>query len=422
MPSMLYLDAARMGRMAPTAQLAMQDFVRVAGEEGCTLYFERFFKDGFSALPADLQARLPGLNLWGGVAELKAVLAAFVGLSRVCRPYLAGRSTNLMKLAARFLFRGGKRILTTDLTWPSYAKILKHERTRANGRIDRLPVRAAIFGREISGPELVDMVVNRFVATNCAGVFLPAMSHDGIRLPIAELIHAFRKCDQSAFIVVDGSQALGHVPVDLSKTPCDFYLGGCHKWLGSPLPLGIAFCPNPATRPQIDHEFSGLIAHGRLDDPLLAFLQSIEAGKHRRFTETVNLSPLFACRGALEDHAGNGAVATLFARRQANANLVRRIAPMTGWTALVPDEEFRSACVLLRTISSPVRVRCPSSLRERFHERGIALTCYDGGIVRLAMPSVPLSANEVGRLIQALALVNPHVRYFFPDKCEVVNG
>jgi len=42
MPSMLYLDAARMGRMAPTAQWALRDFVRVAGEEGCTLYFERF--------------------------------------------------------------------------------------------------------------------------------------------------------------------------------------------------------------------------------------------------------------------------------------------------------------------------------------------------------------------------------------------
>jgi selenocysteine lyase/cysteine desulfurase len=422
MPSTLYLDAARMGRMAPSAQLAMQDFVRLAGEEGCTLYFERFFKDGFSALLPDLRARLPGLNLWRGVAELKAALAAFVGLSPDCRPYLAGRSTNLMKLAARFLFRGGKRILSTDLTWPSYAKILNRERSRTNGSIERLRIHAAILGREISGPDLVEMVVKRFVATNCAGVFLPAMTHDGIRLPIADLIHALRKCDQSAFIVVDGSQALGHAPVDLSETPCDFYLGGCHKWLGSPLPLGIAFCPNPTTRPHIDNDFSGLIARGKLDDPLLAFLQCLEEGKHRRFTETVNLSPLFACRGALEDHAGNGPVASLFARRQANAKLVRRIAPMTGWTPLVPDEEFSSACVLLRTISSAVRVRCPSSLRERFHERGIALTCYDGGIVRVAMPSVPLSANEVGRLIQALALVNPHVRYFSADKCEVVNG
>ena len=49
---------------------------------------------------------------------------------------------SLMKLAARLLFRGGNRILTTDLTWPSYAKILERERTRANGSIECLRVRA----------------------------------------------------------------------------------------------------------------------------------------------------------------------------------------------------------------------------------------------------------------------------------------
>ena len=347
--------------MAPSAQLALQDFVRFAGEEGCTLYFERFFKDGFSALPADFQARLPGLHLWGGVAELKAALAAFVGLSPVSRPYLAGRSTNLMKLAARFLFRGGRRILTTDLTWPSYAKILKRERTRANGRIDRLTVRAGILGREISTANLLDLVVKRFVATKCAGVFLPAVSHDGIRLPIADLIQALRKRDQSAFIVVDGSQELGHVPVDLSKAPCDFYLGGCHKWLGSPLPLGIAFCPNPATRPQIDHEFSGLIARGGLDDPLLAFLQGIEAGKNRRFTETVNLTPLFACRGALEDHAINGPVASHFARRQANANLVRR---MRADDRMDPVGSRRGISLGMRPFANHF-VRCSSTMSKQ---------------------------------------------------------
>ena len=201
-----------------------------------------------------------------------------------------------------------------------------------------------------------------------------------------------------------------------------FYFGGCHKWLGSNLPLGIGFCANLETRSGIENECCRLVERRKLDDPLLAFLQSIETGRCRRFTETVNLSPLFACRGALKDQATGGPIASHFLMRKANANLVRRIAPMTGWTPLVPDEEFRSACVLLRTIASTVRVRCPGSLRERFHERGIALTCYDGGVIRLAMPSVLLSANEVGRLIQALALVNPHVRYFAADKCEVVNG
>ena len=105
MPSTLYLDAARMGQMAPSAQWALQDFVRVAGEEGCTLYFERFFRDGFSAWPRSLQSRFPGLRSWGGIAELKSALTGFAGLSPDSRPLLAGQSTKLMNLAARLLFQ-----------------------------------------------------------------------------------------------------------------------------------------------------------------------------------------------------------------------------------------------------------------------------------------------------------------------------
>ena len=86
MESTLYLDAARMGQMAPSAQWALHDFVRLAGEEGCTLYFEQFLKSGFSALPAKHQQRYPGLRCWGGLDEMKAALADFAGLSGGSRP------------------------------------------------------------------------------------------------------------------------------------------------------------------------------------------------------------------------------------------------------------------------------------------------------------------------------------------------
>ena len=142
MPSMLYLDAARMGRMAPTAQLALGEFVRVAGEEGCTLYFERFLRDGFSAWPTNLQLRYSGLRSWAGVAELKTVLAGYAGLASDSLPLLAGRSANLAKLAARLLFRNGGTVLHTDLTWPSYTEILRRTARKAKGRIECLRVRA----------------------------------------------------------------------------------------------------------------------------------------------------------------------------------------------------------------------------------------------------------------------------------------
>ena len=230
-------------------------------------------------------------------------------------------------------------------------------------------------------------------------------------MPIAEIVAALRPLPPASFIAVDGSQAFGHVPTNLTQTPCDFFLAGCHKWLGSHLPLGIGFMPNPTTRVEIARRAAELVERGRLDDPLLAFLQSIETGRMRRFTETVNLSPLFTCRGALEDQFTDEPIAGRLRRRLANADLVRRIARMTAWKPLIPLEDFRSASVLLQSTAAAIRRLAPDRLRSLFHERGIALTCYAAGVVRLAMPSVPLSTCEAGALIQALALVQPHASY-----------
>ena len=134
-----------MGQMAPSAQWALHDFVRLAGEEGCTLYFEHFLKSGFSALPGRHQQRYPGLRCWGGLDEMKAALADFAGLPVGSRPLIAGRPANLMKLVAKLLCRGGKRVLITDLTWSSYQKILEREARRAAGEIERVQVRGAIL-------------------------------------------------------------------------------------------------------------------------------------------------------------------------------------------------------------------------------------------------------------------------------------
>jgi hypothetical protein len=411
MESTLYLDAARMGQMAPSAQWALHDFVRLAGEEGCTLYFEHFLKSGFAALTAAHQKLFPGLRCWGGIDELRTALADFAGLPVSSRPLIAERSANLMKLAAKLLFQSGKRVLVTDLTWPSYLKLLEREARKSTGVINRVRVRGAILRGEVSGADLVDMIIRACAAGKCKGVFIPEVSHDGIRLPTTEIIAALRQRDPALFVIVDGSQAFGQVPINLGQAQCDFYLTGCHKWFGSHLPLGVGFLPNPATSADIEREAGKLFARRRLDDPLLAFLQNVETGRMRRFTETVNLSPLYSCRGALKDQLTSVPIADRLRRRMANAELARRIARMTAWKPLTPIGVFRSASVLLRSTSETICRLAPDRLRQVFHKQGIAITSYVGGVIRLAMPSVPLSTCQAGSLIQALALIQPHASW-----------
>lgn len=125
MPIPLYLDAARMGRMSPSTRLALQEFVRFAGEYGATLYFDDFLKNGFRALPGGLQESHAGLSSWRGMGEFQESLSALVGLGKNRLPLLANRTANLVKLGAKTLFAGRRRVLMSDLTWPGYAEIMR---------------------------------------------------------------------------------------------------------------------------------------------------------------------------------------------------------------------------------------------------------------------------------------------------------
>ena len=51
MSTELYLDTARLGRMCRGARLAEQDFGRLVGRLGSSLYLEQFLADGFRSLP-----------------------------------------------------------------------------------------------------------------------------------------------------------------------------------------------------------------------------------------------------------------------------------------------------------------------------------------------------------------------------------
>ena len=77
MPSMLYLDAARMGQMAPSAQWALHDFVRLAGEEGCTLYFEQVLPRRVLRLAHEFPIAIPWIAIMGRHRRTKTSSCCF---------------------------------------------------------------------------------------------------------------------------------------------------------------------------------------------------------------------------------------------------------------------------------------------------------------------------------------------------------
>ena len=61
----------------------------------------------------------------------------------------------------------------------------------------------------------------------------------GTRNPVKEL--AALATEHGAFSLIDGAQALGQFPVDVSSLGCDFYVGNGHKWLHGPKGTGFLY-------------------------------------------------------------------------------------------------------------------------------------------------------------------------------------
>ncbi len=379
-----------MGQMSPSTRWALQEFVRFAGEYGATLYFDDFLKNGFRALPSGLQQTHAGLSSWRGMGEFQESLSALVGLGKNRLPLLANRTANLVKLAAKALFADRRRVLMSDLTWPSYAEIMRKESARHGSQLLSIPLRDAILRDQIKPSEVAERVADATAQFECGGVFLPAVSHDGIRFPLTLLTETFRRHGRTASLVVDGAQAFCHVPLDLHNLDCDFFVAGSHKWLGAYLPLGIGFVRSAATEGQRHRHGAG--------DPLLSFLQESRCNADNRFGETVNLMPLFSCRAAFSEPRD---IAKDFAVRQANANVLA--AAVNGnWHPILPHRDLRSGILLLRARIRTLRSLPAAQLRANILHCGISLTAYEGGILRLAMPCTPLTREQIEHIDQAL--------------------
>lgn len=403
MSGLLYLDTARLGLMIKGAQRAHRDFARLAGEVGCTLYFEQFLRAGNRSLPKSLQRRYPGLESWKGPFALKNSLRRVVSASTNLPLLLANRSAQLMKFAARLLFHPCESVLVTDLGWPTYHSVLEAERARSHRRVTNVAIREAILREHASIEQIINLICEEFSRNQCDGLFITEVSHDGIRLPVEQIVRVIRSRSQLRFVVVDGAQAFCHVPTHLQAEYCDFYLAGCHKWLRAFQPMGIGFFGWRRSKAFIEQTLEQMIRCGDLDDPLLRFSRQIETDSLDSHTETVSIAPLFSSQGAIADTATDEHERRrIFNNRLANAETLADLAAKNGWRPVVAQPNFRSGILLLQSKSAIIRQSETNQLREAFQRRGIAVSAYENGVIRLSMPDRCWRAYEVTRLRNAL--------------------
>jgi hypothetical protein len=201
--------------------------------------------------------------------------------------------------------------------------------------------------------------------------------------------------------VLDAAQALGHVPL-AGCAEADILVAGAHKWLGAYHPLGIAFLGRRATAPLISAGCQKMIDLRQLDDPLLSFLTEMKRGSLDGHGETVNLSPLFSCQGALAGEPCASGVSKRLRVQLANAQRLGEVVARSGWVLHSPAAALCSGIVLLESTSPQVQAMPAASLRSAFHACGVTLSAYDKGLIRISTPRIPWRPQQLALLRSAL--------------------
>ena len=393
-PSLLYLDTARLGQMSELAQRLSISFIRLSAEEPCSLYFERFLRDGFESWPKAHQRRFDELRPWRGIDSFSQGLKLVAGASGDTEVVIASRSLWLVRCAARRAFQVCRRILTTDLSWPSYQSVVESEARRTGCELQCINIRQRILDGCLRQRELIDKVVEAYVQHDCDGIFLPAVDSFGIRLPTAKILREIEAASDLGFVITDAAQALGHIPLDDVCNASDITIAGCHKWVRAYHPMGIGILGARGRSSGI----SDVLDANQADDPLFHFLKFLRDDDLSGHMETVNLNPLFSCQGAIDELVATDLYERLRIQRQ-NARLVQALGQDTGWNPPHIDESMQCGIQLVASQCAVTR----NDLERQLHAAGVQATVLPSAQLRISLPSKLLSDDEVETLQSALS-------------------
>lgn len=148
---------------------------------------------------------------------------------------LTRNATERMHIAqAGVDLRPGDEVVTTDQDYP---RMLWMWAQRA--RRDGIVVKRVQFPVPATAADLLDRFDRTITPRTRVFQFCHLTNVTGQVFPVRELSRLARS--RGILTIVDGAQAVGHIPVDLRALECDVYATSLHKWLMGPLGTGFLF-------------------------------------------------------------------------------------------------------------------------------------------------------------------------------------
>lgn|GEM_PF-4638046 len=147
-------------------------------------------------------------------------------------------------------------------------------------------------------------------------------------------------------------------------------------------------------------------------DPLLRLTQQVCDQTTDTFCETVATAPVFLANTAIqEDRTSLSALRSQEVYQRLNALRIEEATRSSSWNVVPTDESVRAGIVLLRPSKRVIGHSNTEGVRAQFRDRGITLSAYCDGIVRISVPSTPMRAIELESIRMALNETAPtHMR------------
>ncbi len=385
----LYLDTARLGKIANGAQRALTDVLRFNKAYGASTYFDDLLFGGHQQLKSPNDFR--GLRSWNGIENLRTDFKHLVFGKETGEAVFASRSSSLMALASKMVFSRCRNVLVTDLNWQPYVDILTAAIPNDSCKITFVPIKHLIFDDRSSASDLVHFLKAAYIQNGCDGLFLPAVCDRGVKLPVKLLLEELKQYARVRFSLMDAAQAINHIDLQDAANAVDFTIAGTHKWLRAFEPMGVGLFATTGSCSFIRSTIERYLLSDCLADPLLQFTESRVRG-----SETVNLQPLFAASGAISDSLTNRIDETqldIFRSR------IVAISEAAGWTLGNTHPELATRIVLAH--KKKFGHFAPDVIRKFMMNFGVAISDFGSGQCRVSTPDQFSSSDET-KLQQAM--------------------
>ncbi len=356
-----YLISNSLGAVPAAAEDALRDYYSTWVTRGV-----RAWEEGWWTLAADLGDQVAPL-IGAGPGEI--VFQPNVTLAHAV-------------LFSGFDFKERPRVVTDAMHFPSILYLIDGLKRRGA----EVVVVPSDDGVTIDSERVAQAIDERTAFVNVSHVlFRSSFIHD-----LEPIVDRTRKV--GAWMIVDGYQSVGSIPVAVSTLGVDAYIGGCLKWLcGGP---GAAFVwVGPESRSTIVPALTGWMSHRRP----FAFEPELDRRDDawRFLVGTPNIPALYAARPGLEIVAEAGIVA-IRAKSIRQTSRLMELAIERGWRVNVPLNSARRAGTV--AIDVPGGLEVSRALKSR----GVLCDFRPGAGIRLS-PHFYTRDEEIDAAIELMA-------------------